>query len=256
LRRPVTIPAAALEGDAMPDRPVPDRPTGFTRREVLGGVALGAAALCGAPVGRGAQAAAPAPAPLALPPLPFADAALQPHVSARTLGVHHGRHHRAYVDNLVKLVRGTPLEKLGLDEIVRRTAGRVDQVAVFNNAAQAWNHAFYWRSLAPKGAAPTGRLLERLRLDLGGPTEAKKALVQAGLAQFGSGWVWLVLDGGRLRVVKTGNADTPLTGKAVPLLTVDVWEHAYYLDYQSRRGDYLTAVVDHVLNWDFAARNL
>jgi superoxide dismutase, Fe-Mn family len=240
----------------MFDRRVPDDSSGLTRREVLGGVALGAAALCGSSVGSLALAAAPAREPVALPPLPFAEAALQPHVSARTVGVHHGRHHRAYVDNLLKLVRGTPLEKLGLDAIVRRTAGRAAEAAIFNNAAQAWNHTFYWRSLAPKPGAPTGRLAERLRLDLGGPTEAKKALVQAGLAQFGSGWVWLVLDGGRLRVTKTANADSPLTGTAIPLLTIDVWEHAYYLDYQNRRGDYLAAVADHLLSWDFAARNL
>jgi Fe-Mn family superoxide dismutase len=240
----------------MPDRPETDGPNGFTRRELLGGVALGCAALCGPSLGNAAWAAAPPREPLALPPLPFADGALQPYVSARTLGVHHGRHHRAYVDNLVKLVRGTPLEPLGLDEIVRRTAGRAAEAAIFNNAAQAWNHTFYWRSLTPKGGAPAGRLLERLRLDLGGPTDAKKALVQAGLAQFGSGWVWLVLDGGRLRVTKTANAESPLTGAAIPLLTIDVWEHAYYLDYQNRRGDYLAAVVDHLLNWDFATRNL
>jgi superoxide dismutase, Fe-Mn family len=241
----------------MPDRPVPDRSSGLTRREVLGGVAVGAAVLAGSSlVSVGSVLAAPAPGPLALPPLPFAEGALQPYVSAKTLGFHHGKHHRAYVDNTLKLIKGTPLERLPLDEIVRRTAGRPEHTAIFNNAAQAWNHAFYWRSLAPKPSAPTGRLLDRLRLDLGGPTEAKRALVQAGLAQFGSGWVWLVLDGGRLGVTKTANADSPLASRAIPLLTIDVWEHAYYLDYQNRRADYLAAVIDHLLSWDFAAANL
>jgi superoxide dismutase, Fe-Mn family len=139
---------------------------------------------------------------------------------------------------------------------VRRTAGKADQAGLFNNAAQSWNHSFYWQSLKPKAAPPRGALLERLRKDLGGPTGAKTQLVQAGMTQFGSGWAWLVLDGGKLKVVKTANAETPLGRAQTPLLTIDVWEHAYYLDYQNRRADYLQAVVDHLLNWDFAAANL
>jgi Fe-Mn family superoxide dismutase len=242
----------------MHDEPDVDRSRGMTRREALGGIAVGGALLAGSGLGLvGTAAAAPAPGLVALPALPWPETALQPLVSARTLGFHHGKHHRAYVDNVIKLIKGTPLEKLRLDEIVRRTAGRGDQVGIFNNAAQAWNHAFYWRSLAPKAAAPTGRLLERLSLDLGGLAGAKRELVQAGATQFGSGWAWLVLDGGKLKVMKTANADTPLAGGKLPLptplLVIDVWEHAYYLDYQNRRPDYLQALVDHLLNWDFAA---
>ena len=241
----------------MHDGPNVDRSRGVTRRDLLGGVALGCAALVGGRLGAARPAlAAPAPGPVALPSLPWPEAALQPYVTARTIGFHHGKHHRAYVDNAVKLVKGTPLAQLRLDEIVRRTAGKRDQQGIFNNAAQAWNHAFYWNSLKPKAAAPTGQLLERLRLDLGGLAGAKQALVLAGATQFGSGWAWLVLDGGKLKVTKTANADTPLTQGQIPLLTIDVWEHAYYLDYQNRRGDYLQAVVDHLLNWDFAAANL
>jgi superoxide dismutase, Fe-Mn family len=242
--------------DRSPPLPRQSGAPGLTRRDAITGLAVGCAALLGSRLVAPGPAAAAAPPPVALPSLPWAEAALQPYVSARTIGFHHGKHHRAYVDNLLKLLRGTPLEHLPLDEIVRRTAGRTEAIAVFNNAAQAWNHAFYWRSLAPRTAAPTGRLMERLRLDLGGLAAAKKALVQAGTTQFGSGWVWLVLDGGKLGVVKTANADTPLGGRATPLLTIDVWEHAYYLDYQNRRPDYLQAVVEHLLNWDFAAANL
>jgi Fe-Mn family superoxide dismutase len=239
--------------DSASKKPAP----GMTRRDLLGAAALGCAAVAGSSlVLRRSAAAAPAPAAVALPPLPFAETALQPYTSQKTLGFHHDKHHKAYVENTLKLIKGTSLEALPLVEIVRRTAGKADQVGLFNNAAQAWNHSFYWQSLKPKAAAPKGALLERLRKDLGGLATAKKEMVQAGVTQFGSGWVWLVLDGDKLEVVKTANADTPLVHALRPLLTIDVWEHAYYLDYQSRRGDYLQAVVDHLLDWDFAAANL
>jgi Fe-Mn family superoxide dismutase len=230
---------------------------GMTRREMIGAAALGCAVVAGSSLGlRRIAAAAPGRATVALPPLPYAGTALQPHLSQKTLELHHGKHHKAYVDNTLKLIKGTPLEALPLEEIVRRTAGKAEQAGLFNNAAQSWNHAFYWQSLKPKAAPPSGALLERLRRDLGGLAGAKKELVQAGLTQFASGWAWLVLDGGKLKVVKTPNADTPLVRAQTPLLTIDVWEHAYYLDYQNRRGDYLQAVVDHLLAWDFAAANL
>jgi Fe-Mn family superoxide dismutase len=229
----------------------------MTRREMLGGIAVGGALLAGSGLGfPGSAAAAPAAGPITLPPLPWPETALQPLISARTIAFHHGKHHRAYVENLVKLVRGTPLAGVPLDAIVRRTAGRGEQTAIFNNAAQAWNHTFYWHSLKPKPAPAGGTLLRLLRRDLGGPDGAKRALVQAGAAQFGSGWAWLVADRGTLKVVKTANAETPHAAGQVPLLTLDVWEHAYYLDYQNRRPDYLQAVVDHLLDWDFAATNL
>jgi Fe-Mn family superoxide dismutase len=239
----------------MHDSSSPRRDTGLTRRELLGGIALGCTVVAGSGLGLSRAAAAPAKGRIVLPPLPWAETALQPTISARTIGFHHGKHHRAYVTKTVALIQGTDLEKLPLAEIVRRTAGRPERAAIFDNAAQVWNHSFYWSSLRPKPAAPSGALLRRLG-DLGGVAGAKKELVQAGLAQFGSGWAWLVSDGGKLKVVKTPNAETPLTTGATPLLCIDVWEHAYYLDYQNRRGDYLTAVVDHVLDWGFAAKNL
>ena len=174
-----------------------------------------------------------------LPPLPYAIDALAPHISKETLEYHHGKHHKTYVDNLNKLIPGTEFENLSLEDIVRKSTG-----GVFNNAAQIWNHSFYWKSLAPNAKAPEGKLLERLKADFGGVDECKKALLDAAKGQFGSGWAWLVLDGEKLKVVKTGNADNPLLRGAKPLLVIDVWEHAYYLDYQNRRPDYVQAVMD------------
>jgi Fe-Mn family superoxide dismutase len=233
-----------------------DRPRGLDRREALTGLAL----LGGALLTAGGRRAAATPAREAprvvLPALPWAETALQPHVSARTLGFHHGKHHRAYVDATVKLIQATPFARLSLEEIVRRTAGKPEHAAIFNNAAQVWNHTFYWTSLKPKAAAPTGPLLDRLKRDLGGVAGVKTALVQAGLAQFGSGWAWLVVERGKLKVTRTPNAETPLTQGQTALLTIDVWEHAYYLDFQNRRADYLQAVVDHLLDWDRAALRL
>ena len=195
--------------------------------------------------------------PLTLAALPWADTALDPVISARTLSFHWGKHHRGYVDALNGLIRGTPLEGKPLEEIVKASAGGAATTAVFNNAAQAWNHDFYWRSLRPKGGAPPkGELAERVLASFGSFEALKKALVDAGTGQFGSGWAWLVADGAALKVVKTANADTPLTAGARPLLVLDVWEHAYYLDWQNRRKDHLTAVVDGLLNWEFAAANL
>ena len=232
------------------DRPAfPD----VTRRQFLaaaGGAAL-AAALADLP--RLAHAASPH----VLPPLPYADDALAPVISANTMGFHYGKHHKAYVDNLNKLIAGTEYADLSLEKIVAVTAGRADKAAIFNNAAQDWNHAFYWRSLRPQGGgAPPAALKAKIEAAFGSVEACQKELATAATTQFGSGWAWLVRDGEQLRVVKTGNADIPLSATMKPLLTIDVWEHAYYLDYQNRRADYVAAVIDKLVNWEFALENL
>ncbi|HDQ46142.1 MAG TPA: superoxide dismutase [bacterium] len=192
-----------------------------------------------------------------LPPLPYPGEALEPVISQRTLEFHFGRHHRGYVDNLNRLVAGTKLEGLSLKEIILETAEKADKASVFNNAAQVWNHTFYWHSLRPGGGGePPEALKERIEASFGTVDACRKELAAAAAAQFGSGWAWLVQDGGKLRVTRTGNADVPFTAGLIPLLTIDVWEHAYYLDYQNRRGDYVEAVLDKLINWDFAAENL
>ncbi len=245
----------------MPD----PKPTLVTRREVLAGAAAASAALLASrgasaaePKGKTSAAATP-PAktgPVALPPLPFAPTALAPVISAKTLSFHHDKHHRAYVDKTNELVAGTELASLPLEEIVKAAAADPAKAALFNNAGQAYNHDFYWKSLKPKGGgAPTGALLEAVKKDFGSVDDLKKQLVDAAMGQFGSGWAWLVLDQGKLLVVKTPNAETPITKGQKPLFTIDVWEHAYYLDYQNRRKDYAQAVVDKLLNWDFASAN-
>jgi Fe-Mn family superoxide dismutase len=196
-------------------------------------------------------------APILLPSLPYEQSALQPVISANTLSFHYGKHHKTYVDTLNKLVAGTQFSDMPLEQIIKATAGQADHTAIFNNAAQAWNHTFYWHSLKPKGGGEPPAVLERLMESSFGSVEAcKKELAGAAMGQFGSGWAWLVLDGGKLEVVKTGNAHTPLTQAPKPLLTIDVWEHAYYLDYQNRRADYVNAVLDSLVNWGFAAENL
>ncbi|MFO7639334.1 MAG: superoxide dismutase [bacterium] len=193
-----------------------------------------------------------------LPALPYAQEALEPHVSARTMGFHYSKHHQAYVDNLNKLVVGMPWAAgLTLERVVLESAGVADRTAVFNNAAQAWNHAFYWRSLSPKGGGePPAALKKKIEASFGTLDVCRKEWATAATTQFGSGWAWLVLVGDKLKVVKTGNADVPLTTGMKPLLTIDVWEHAYYLDHQNRRVDYVNAVLDELINWEFAAENL
>jgi Fe-Mn family superoxide dismutase len=189
--------------------------------------------------------------------LPYADNALSPVISANTLGFHYGKHHKAYVDNLNKLVEGTEFANLSLEKIITLTAGKAEKSAIFNNAAQTWNHTFYWNSLSPKGGGePPAGLKQKIQDSFGSLDACKKELAAAATTQFGSGWAWLVLDGSKLKVVKTANAETPITTGLKPLLTIDVWEHAYYLDYQNRRADYVNAVLDKLLNWDFAAENL
>ncbi len=194
-------------------------------------------------------------APFALPPLPWEESALAPTISGQTISFHYGKHHRTYVDNLNKLVAGSELADLPLERVVQETAGKSDKIAIFHNAAQAWNHTFYWNSLSPKGGGkPSGKLLEQIERDFGGFDSFRTKLAQAAIGQFGSGWAWLVKSGGRLEILATANADTPITMGKKPLLTIDVWEHAYYLDYQNRRADYVNAVIDKLLHWDFAAR--
>ena len=195
--------------------------------------------------------------PHLLPALPYADNALEPVITANTLHYHYGKHHRAYVDNLNKLIAGTEFADLPLEKIIAGTAGKPDKIAIFNNAAQVWNHTFFWRSLKPQGGGePPALLKQKIEAAFGSVAACKKELATAALAQFGSGWAWLVADGGQLKVVKTGNAETPLSSGLKPLLTIDVWEHAYYLDYQNRRADFVNAVLDKLINWEFAAANL
>jgi Fe-Mn family superoxide dismutase len=189
--------------------------------------------------------------------LPYKDDALDPVISARTISFHYGKHHKGYVDNLNKLVAGTKFANLPLEKIIAETTGKADKTAIFNNAAQAWNHAFYWRSLRPKGGGePPAVLKQKIEASFGSLDACKKELATMAMAQFGSGWAWLVLDGDKIKIVKTGNADTPMTTGIKPLLTIDVWEHAYYLDYQNQRAVYVDAVLDKLINWDFAAENL
>lgn len=191
-----------------------------------------------------------------LPPLPYARDALAPHISENTLNFHYGKHHQAYVDNLNKLVAGTPMESMSLEDVVRESHGK--NQGVFNNSGQVWNHTFYWNSMSPKGGgAPTGEIAEKIKEDFGGFDEFKKAFSEAGATQFGSGWAWLVLKNGKLAVTKTANAETPLTEAGVtPLMTMDVWEHAYYLDFQNARPKYIETWLNTLANWDFASANL
>jgi len=193
-----------------------------------------------------------------LPALPYAQDALEPHISAETLGFHHGKHHNAYVTNLNNLVAGTEFEGKSLEDIMVATAGDTSKAGIFNNAAQIWNHTFYWHSMAPNGGGkPEGALADKIDSDFGGFDAFVDAFKTAGATQFGSGWAWLVLDkDGSLKVVKTLNAECPLTDGQTPLLTMDVWEHAYYLDFQNRRPDYIATFLSSLVNWSFAAENL
>jgi superoxide dismutase, Fe-Mn family len=199
---------------------------------------------------------------ITLPDLPYDYDALQPIISAATLKLHHGAHHRGYVDKLNALVKGSPLASAPLETIVKTSAWQAisdpASRAIFNNAAQAWNHAFYWRSLRPKapGGRPQGALAARIDADFGGQQRFCEQFKAAAMGVFGSGWVWLVEDGGVLEIEVTANADTPIAHGRLPLLVLDVWEHAYYLDHQSRRLGYVEAVVDCLLDWEFAQRNL
>ena len=236
-------------------------PPRITRRTLLIASA-GISSLGGAMTGAIASSppadpAPPSSGPFTLPPLPYAENALDPVISATTLSFHYGKHHRAYVDNLNKAVVGTPLATMSLREVVMTTYGVADKTGIYNNASQDWNHSFYWKSLrAQGGGAPPPALQQKIDAAFGSLDGLKKEWLAAATSQFGSGWAWLVLDGDKLAITKTGNADSPLTRGQKPLLTIDVWEHAYYLDYQNRRADYMTAVLDKLINWGFAADNL
>jgi superoxide dismutase, Fe-Mn family len=187
-----------------------------------------------------------------LPDLPYALNALEPTISARTLEFHHGKHHKAYVDTTNKLITGTNLEGESLENIIKAASQDESKKTLFNNAAQVWNHSFYWKCLKPGGGgAPTGAVGSKIASVWGSPEKFFEELKNTGVTQFGSGWAWLVLDGGDLRLMKTPNAENPLLYGMKPLMTLDVWEHAYYLDYQNRRPDYLSAVMEKLINWDF-----
>lgn len=182
--------------------------------------------------------------------LPYDKTALELYMSATTFDFHYGKHYKTYVDTLNKLIAGTDYDNMSLDEIVRSTAGKPDLTPIFNNAAQAWNHAFFWQSMRPNGGSePKAELKQRIEQTFGSVDKFKEEFKAAALSQFGSGWVWLVEQDGELKVVKTANADTPIAHGLKPLFTLDVWEHAYYIDYQNRRADFATAFLEHLVNW-------
>jgi len=192
-----------------------------------------------------------------LPALPYSNNALEPFITAKTLEFHHDKHHAAYVTNYNNLVKDTPLADKTLEAVIKEVYGDASKAGIFNNGAQAWNHTFYWNSLKPGGGGtPTGALAEKINADFGDFDKFKDAFKTAATTQFGSGWAWLVLDNGTLKVTKTGNAENPIALGQTPLLTLDVWEHAYYLDYQNKRPDYISDFLSSLVNWDFVAANL
>lgn len=192
-----------------------------------------------------------------LPALPYAKTALEPHISANTFDFHHGKHHNTYVVNLNNLTANTDMAAMSLEDIMKATAGNAAKAGIFNNAAQVWNHTFFWNSMKPNGGGkPTGAIADAINAAFGDYDKFKEAFKTAGTTQFGSGWAWLAAKGGKLEVLKTPNAECPLTNGYTPILTCDVWEHAYYLDYQNRRPDFLEAFLTHLVNWDFANANL
>ncbi|WP_448525320.1 superoxide dismutase [Fe] [Parathermosynechococcus lividus] len=191
-------------------------------------------------------------------PLPFDPGALEPYgMSAKTFEFHYGKHHKAYVDNLNKLTQDTELAEKSLEDVIRLSYGDAAKAGIFNNAAQVWNHTFFWNSLKPGGGGtPTGDVAARINSAFGSFDEFKSQFKTAAATQFGSGWAWLVLEAGTLKVTKTPNAENPLVHGQVPLLTLDVWEHAYYLDFQNRRPDFIDNFLNQLVNWDFVAKNL
>ncbi|MBE9166259.1 superoxide dismutase [Pleurocapsales cyanobacterium LEGE 06147] len=192
-----------------------------------------------------------------LPPLPYDYTALEPYISKRTLEFHHDKHHAAYVNKYNDAVKGTELDNKPIEEVIKAIAGDSSKSGLFNNAAQAWNHTFYWQCMKSNGGGtPTGELAKKIEADFGSFEKFVEEFKNAGATQFGSGWAWLVLDGDTLKVTKTLNADNPLTSGQTPLLTMDVWEHAYYLDYQNKRPEYIDTFINKVVNWDFVAQNL
>ena len=196
-------------------------------------------------------------APFELPPLPWAENALDPVISSRTIGLHYGKHHRTYVTKLNEFVAGTQFAGMPLERVITATATSDKDRKIFNNAAQVWNHTFFWNCLRPGGGGkPSGDLASRIDRDLGGHDRFKQDFAKAAVDTFGSGWAWVADRNGKLEIMSTSNADNPLTKGATPILTIDVWEHAYYVDYENRRPDFVAAVIDKLLNWDFAAQQL
>ena len=192
-----------------------------------------------------------------LPPLPYGYDALEPVMSAQTLHLHHDKHHQTYVTNLNNLTKDTPLADASLEDIITQTVGDASKIGLFNNAGQVWNHTFYWNCMKQNGGGALPAALEsRIVADFGSVEKFREEFTQAALTQFGSGWAWLYVDGGKLKVGKTANADSPLAHGHTPLLTVDVWEHAYYVDFQNRRPDFVKAFLDSLVNWDFVAEQL
>jgi Fe-Mn family superoxide dismutase len=192
-----------------------------------------------------------------LPALPWAKDALAPHVSADTIGFHHGKHHAAYISKLNAAVEGTPMAEMSLEQIMLQTAGDAAKAGIFNNAAQTWNHTFFWNSMSPDGGGePTGRLKEMIDESFGSFDAFKEEFSNKAVTLFGSGWTWLVVANGKLEIVQTVNAGNPMTDGKTPLITLDVWEHAYYLDFQNRRPDFIQAFLAHLVNWKFATENL
>lgn len=191
-----------------------------------------------------------------LDPLPWANDALAPHISANTISFHYGKHHNAYVTKLNAAVEGTELAEASLEDIIKRTAGDAGKAGLFNNAAQTWNHTFFWNSLKPGGGgAPTGALADAINSSFGNFDKFKEDFANKAATLFGSGWVWLAKTDSGLEICQTFNAGNPMTDNKTPLLTLDVWEHAYYLDHQNRRPDFIKAFLDSMVNWDFAAAN-
>jgi Fe-Mn family superoxide dismutase len=192
-----------------------------------------------------------------LDPLPWANDALAPHISANTIGFHYGKHHNAYVTKLNDAVNGTEYAEMSLEDIITKTAGDASKAGLFNNAAQTWNHTFFWNSMKPGGGgAPTGALADAINASFGSLDKFKEEFAAKSAGLFGSGWCWLAKSGDKLEIVQTFNADTPMTQGKTALLTLDVWEHAYYLDFQNRRPDFIKAFLEELVNWDFAAQNL
>lgn len=195
--------------------------------------------------------------PYVLPVLPYPTGALSPVISERTLRLHYDNHHQAYIDALNRAIEGTEFQAMPLKSLIQATAGKPGLEVIFDNAAQAWNHAFYWDSLSPRGGGdPPAILKQMIEASFGSVEACRRALTEAAMARFGAGWAWLVLEGRKVSVVKTADADTPMIRGLVPLLAIDVWEHAYYLDYHNRRKDHVAGVIEDLINWDFAASNL
>jgi Fe-Mn family superoxide dismutase len=192
-----------------------------------------------------------------LEPLPYPQDTLEPYISAKTISFHYGKHHAGYVTAANTLVKGSGFEGKSFEEIIKLTAGNKGHAAIFNNVAQAWNHAFFWKCMkSGGGGSPTGTLAMKIKDSFGSFDAFKGEFLATANSQFGSGWVWLVLEGDKLKVVRTSNADTPLAHGLKPVYTVDIWEHAYYLDYQNRRTDFVKTVLNHLANWDFVASQL